>query len=146
MAKKHEEWVNATLKFLHDLRVQTYEGGWNANSIAGMNLPKGPVMDIDKRLELLLHTILAERSDTNELRTKLYKSGRNLDETNNQLTNSTKHLKTAEDLLEELWLVFEEGEDLKCGVVLAKIGTLLEKRRPEVFTKKEEENDEDTNS
>lgn len=151
MEEKHEVWVNATIKLLHDLNVQTYKGGWNANSIAGMNLPKGPVMDVDERLNLLRETIMSERASAAAVRIELNEEKEKFLTKEKEQMNTRDHLNDAEDMMEEFWLAFTDGEaplsrdDFanKLGK-LADLGEFLKKRRPHLF--QEEKTNVDTSS
>lgn len=134
MEKNHQEWVTDTLNFLQEMGVRTYEGGWNANSLEGMELPKGEVMPITRRLKIFRETILTERAKAARTQEKLFETEK-LRRTSNEL------LMSAEDMLELIWLAQEDGDELKFGVVLAKLGTLLEKRRPHLFEKEETDDD-----
>jgi hypothetical protein len=62
MEQKWEHWVKETLNFLRANHVDTYEGGWNANSLEGMEKPKGKVMEIPQRLNIFQETINTRRA------------------------------------------------------------------------------------
>ena len=62
MEQRWEAWVKETLNFLAANNVDTYEGGWNANSLEGMNRPKGKIMEIPQRLNIFQETINTRRA------------------------------------------------------------------------------------
>lgn len=62
MEGKHEAWVLATLNFLNGEGVQAYDGGWNANSLEGMERPKGGILEIPDRLKILSKAMAKMRS------------------------------------------------------------------------------------
>jgi hypothetical protein len=62
MESKWEGWVKETINFLQGNNVDTYEGGWNANSLEGMQKPKGKVMEIPQRLNILQEAMNSRRA------------------------------------------------------------------------------------
>jgi hypothetical protein len=95
MEKSHEEATLATTNFLGHLDVPVYEGGWNANSLEGMNLPKGEVMKIPDRLKIFMQMILSERSDAAGTRVRL-------DDAEEMLRNVRRSLAEKQDVLHRI--------------------------------------------
>ena len=100
MEQKHEEWVLATLNFLGIMLIDAYDGGWNANSLEGMNLPKGEMLEIPRRIDLM--------------RKKHEEQGRELSKVNlawyecqEQLHNVRQELAEAQDVLHKIALLPE---------------------------------------
>ena len=94
MEQKHEIWVHDLTTFLHANLVQTYEGGWNSNSLEGMKLPKGKTLEPSERLNIFQAT-LAERVRQAQRTDKLFTAELRAHKDTQLL------LKTAEDMLEE---------------------------------------------
>lgn len=133
MEAKHEEAVNAVLNFLHQHNVQTYEGGWNANSSEGMNLKKGPVLSIPERLILLSGKIRDAGVAHSKLRSALWREEAGHRETRDRLM-------AAEDQLELLWDMLKDGIDMDALQQDETLEAYMRKRRPHLF---EEEDDDD---
>jgi hypothetical protein len=132
MEGKHEEWVNATVNFLHQHNVQTYSKGWNANSLEGMSLPKGEVLEIPERLKLLSSTIRDNAATQNRISTALWRE-------EDKFRTASEHLKAAEDELELLWGMIGDGIDMDALQQDDTLEALLRKRRPHLFEEEEED-------
>ena len=128
MESKWEVWVNATNHFLLYANVDVYRGGWNANSIAGMQVKKGPVMEIPERLNILRETMSTRRAMYDKLVTK------------NRKNEDLK--REAETMLYRLWGMIGDGIDMDALQQDETFEAFMRKRRPELF--KEEEEDDDT--
>jgi len=137
MEVKHEEWVNSTLNFLQGQNVKTYSNGWNANSSAGMDVPKGDVLEIPERLSILSARIRDDTAAQTRLRNALWR-----EET--QHRTATDRLRTAEDELELLWGMLGDGIDMDALQQDETLEALLRERRPHLFEEDEDKDDEPT--
>lgn len=119
MESKHEEWVLETTNFLNTMQVRVYESGWNANSLEGMKLPKGEVMEIPARLMIFMKDIASERRSALSTSLKLSREESRHRET-------TTNLSLAEDLLVDVWEMLEGGdENLTAGITMEKLKNYL---------------------
>lgn len=134
MEKKHEKWVTSLLNFLHAINVDVYKGGWNANSLEGMQKPKGEVMEPSDRLDIARRKFEQLGHDAARARLRAEDAER-------ALLKVSKNLTEAEDLLENLWIAFKGQANLpKFLSNVADLGEYLKERRPYLFEEKEEEN------
>lgn len=124
MEQKHEIWVHDLTTFLHANLVQTYEGGWNSNSLEGMKLPKGKTLEPSERLNIFQAT-LAERVRQAQRTDKLFTAELRAHKDTQLL------LKTAEDMLEELWsMLHEHSGAVRRESIIERLEAILKERRP----------------
>ena len=124
MEQKHELWVHDLITFLHANNVQTYEGGWNANSLEGMRLPKGKTLEPSERLNIFQATLHTRARKMQNLRDRL---GAEI----LAHLKTEAHLKTAEDMLENLWVELTGGSGaLGQESLLERLEVVLKERRP----------------
>lgn len=106
MEAKWEVWVNAVINFLVANKVDTYEGGWNANSLEGMQKKKGPVMEIPQRLNILQEMMNSRRA--------LFRRAREqIDELTAKHIKTKTKLRDANELLERCYVNSAGGYDAK---------------------------------
>lgn len=138
MEQVHEQAVTAILNFLQAHNVKTYEGGWNANSLEGMDRPKGRVLSIPERLIIMAGKIKDAGAAHTKLRNAMWR-----EEEKNRIAN--KHLRAAEDELELLWGMLGDGIDMDALQQDETLEALLRERRPHLFEEEEENDDTNTN-
>jgi hypothetical protein len=138
MESRWENWVLDTTNFLNANDVVTYKGGWNANSLEGMNLPKGETLEISARLVIFQRTIDSRRA-------LFARSRLQVDDLTVAHLKAKKERDAAEDELELLWGMLGDGIDMDALQQDDTLEALLRERRPHLFAEEEEEND-DTDS
>ena len=127
MEQKHEEWVLDLVNILNMEGIPVHSGGYNTNSSAGMNLPKGPPLDLGERLQMYTRKV-------NDERRRDRKAAYERDRAKEDRETERRKFKLSSDILEQLWDTFNRTDDvIDVGPSMRILEAFLRQYRPHVF-------------